>query len=445
MKLVTLSQKSLLFVRPVLFRPWFYLALGIHAGLLWLPLPSDSEQAEIPPEEEVIKITQLAASPDTESDTEGDTAIPQAGEGEATTKSSIPQANPLPPFTPPQTNPYTPFTVPTPEFDEDITFSPQTLPSPSPTPQPTPSPSPSPSPTPQPENTPTPSPSPSPTNIPENPPPSGNTPEDETTTSGGSTHDGSSSGLLGTRGDTGDNSGTSGTTAQPDDFFALFPRYPNAQQGSGGVLRNEFEIAAYLYNTSDAIESVIAGLDSELQDTPFTWEETLEDGNFKVYQVTNTETSETKYLHLLSQNEKTVLYLEEDDYTLAQLSEAEVRKMENRESLSVITGAAIGNGLLLELADVHTLTNSYFERFQNSENVYQPGDEIGSKFEFAEKIQQALKASFPNVEMAEMGEHEGGLTYKVVNEGSYTYLMFVQGNDGQSVMIVTPNNPLANT
>ena len=450
MKLVTLSRKSLSFVRPVLFRPWFYLALGIHAGLLWLPLPSDSEQAEIPPEEEVIKITQLAASPDAESDTEGNTkATP---EEETATQPSIPQANPLPPFTPPRSNPYTPFTVPTPEFDEDITFSPQTLPSPTPTPTPTPqpentptpSPSPSPSPISQPENTPTPSPSPSPspTNIPENSPPSNNTPENEITPPGGLTHDG---GLLGSLGNTGQDSGTSGTTAQPDDFFALFPRYPNAQQGSGGVLRNQFETAAYIYNTSDNLDLVISGLDSELQNTPFTWQKTLEDGNFKVYQVTNTETSETKYLHLVSQNEKTILYLEENDYTLAQLSEAEVRNMADRESVGVITGAAIGNGLLLELADVHTLTNSYFERFQNSENVYQPGNEIASKFEFADKIQQALRASFPDVEMTEMGEYEGAITYKVVDEGSYTYLMFVQGNEGQSVMIITPNNPLANT
>lgn len=440
MKLVTLSRKSLSFVRPVLFRPWFYLALGIHAGLLWLPLSNDSEQAEIPPEEEVIKVTQLAASPDTESDTEGNTAIPQAGKGETTTQSSIPKTNPLPPFTPPRSNLYTPFTVTPPEVDEDIAFSPQPTPSPTPTP-------------PQEDK---PKPSPSPTNTPENPPPSSNTQDDETTTSGGGTHD---SNLLETRGNNGEDSGTSGTT-KPDDFFALFPRYPNAEKGSGGVLRNQFETAAYLYNTSDAIESVIAGLDSELQNTPFRWQKTLEDGNFKVYQVTNTETSETKYLHLLSQNEKTVLYLEENDYTLAQLSEAEVKKMEDFQTWTIVNAAnAFGdeklNGWKLKSTDANTLANSGFERFQNSSNhnIFQPEDTVESNFGFAEKIKQALaEPEFrndpeTNLEMIAIGEYQGGLTYKVVNvnKGSYTYLMFVEGNDGQSVMIITPDNPLGNT
>lgn len=422
MKLVTLSRKSLSFVRPVLFRPWFYLALGIHAGLLWLPLSNDSEQAEIPLEEEVIKVTQLAASPDTESDTEGNTAIPQAGKGETTTQSSIPKTNSLPPFTPPRSNLYTPFTVTPPEVDEDIAFSPQPTPSPTPTP-------------PQ-ENKP--KPSPSPTNTPENPPPSSNTQDDETTTSGGGTHD---SNLLGTRGNNGEDSGTSGTT-KPDDFFTLFPRYPNAQQGSGGVLRNQFETAAYLYNTSDAIESVIAGLDSELQNTPFRWQKTLEDGNFKVYQVTNTETSETKYLHLLSQNEKTVLYLEENDYTLAQLSEAEVKKMEDVE-FSFIIAAADLDKVGSDIITNHPRANQFQDR--NNFAFFKSKQVVNNPSDFAEQIKQATNTILPAFQFISLNNSDGGLTYKVVNEGSYTYLMFVEGNDGQSVMIVSPNNPLGNT
>jgi hypothetical protein len=433
MKLVTLSRKSLLFVRPVLFRPWFYLALGIHAGLLWLPLPSDSEQAEIPPEEEVIKITQLAASPDEESDTEGNTKATSAGE--IATQSSLPKANPLPPFTPPRTNPYTPFTVTTPEFDREIAFSPQ------------PTLTPSPRPTPQPENTPTPSPSPSPspspTNTPENAPPSDNTPEDKTTSPGGSTHNSSNSGLLGTRGNTGDNSGESGTTAQPDDFFALFPRYPNAQQGSGEVLRNEFETAAYLYNTPDSLDRVIAQFDNDLlQNTPFRWQKTLEDGNFKVYQVTNTETSETKYLHLLSQNEKTVLYLEENDYTLAQLSEAEVEKMGDVE-FSFIIAAADLDKVRSDIIANHPRAT----QFQDRDNFafYKSKQVVNNPSTFAEQIKQATNTILPASQFIPLNDSDGSLTYKVVNEGSYTYLMFVQGDDGQSVMIISPTNPLANT
>ncbi|MFP4299664.1 MAG: hypothetical protein ACLFT0_17745, partial [Spirulinaceae cyanobacterium] len=298
-----------------------------------------------------------------------------------------------------------------------------------------------PTPTPQPESTPTPSPSPSPspTNIPENPPPSSDTPEDETTPPGGSTHD---SGLLGNLGNTGQDSGTSGTTAQPDDFFALFPRYPNAEQGSGGVLRNEFETAAYLYNTSDNIDRVIAGLDSELQNTPFTWEETLEDGNFKVYQVTNTETSETKYLHLLSQNEKTVLYLEENDYTLAQLSEAEVKKMEDVE-FSFIIAAADLDKVRSDIIANHPRAN----QFQDRENFafYKSKQEVANPSVFAEQIKQATSSILPESQFITLNDSDNSLTYKVVNEGSYTYLMFVQGNDGQSVMIISPINPFANT
>jgi hypothetical protein len=408
MKPLVISQKCLTWARPLVLQPWFYLAMGLHAVLLWLPLSPVPKQAETPPQEDAIKVTQLAPSGGSNAKKETDLAI------EATPIAPKPQPsanlNRLPTFAQPRTKPYNPFTVEPQASNPEIAVKP--LPSPSPTPKPE-------------EEAP-------PANSP-------TSPENESTAPVSPNHEND------TAGDTQKDSGTAGSTHQPSDFFAQFPRYPNAQQGSGGILRPGFETAAYLYNTNEPLDRVIEVFDSELfKNTPFRWQKTLEDGDFKVYQVTNTETSETKYLHLLSQHDKTVLYLEENAYTLAQLSEAEIREMDDLGFSEIMVAAAM-NGLSLDKVNSDIAAN--FPTFQSQENFvfYKPEKEVGDRVNFAEQIKQSVITSYPNYEFTQMGEYEGGLTYKVVSEGSYAYLIFVQGNNGQNVMIFTPSNPFANS
>ncbi|MEC4802850.1 MAG: hypothetical protein SAJ12_11355 [Jaaginema sp. PMC 1079.18] len=414
MNLVVLSRKSAILLRPFFFQPWFYLALGVHAGLLWLPLAPDSKLAETPPEEDTIQVTQLPSSSDSDLSSEGNNSETE------TPSSALPKLQPLPPYTAPPSSPQKPSKARSEDVEVGMSVT-------------TPTPAPSPSPTPQSENQPTPSSTP---------------PKDNSTPAAHSTHDsnpfGENSG--GQRGSRGDNTGNSGSTTEISDFFALFPRYSNAQAGSGGILRSEFENAAYLYNTSDNISGVVAYFDSELPNTSFTWEQTFEDGNFKVYKVTNTETSETKYLHLFSQDEKTVLYLEENNYTLAQLSEAEVRVVVDTVLTNIMTTAYINEIMLAEINDRNPVDSRNLF-LGNAEEVkfYTTLTEIGSLSSFAEKIEQSVTETNPNFEFIKIGESQAGITYKFLEDNSFTYFTFVQGDDGQSVMIISPVNPFANT
>ncbi|NER49088.1 MAG: hypothetical protein F6J92_20815 [Symploca sp. SIO1A3] len=114
-------------------------------------------------------------------------------------------------------------------------------------------------------------------------------------------------------------------------FFEEFPRYPDAAQGSAGVLRPEFEDAAYLFNTEDDWQAVTAKFEQELlpnDDFARPQEVTDADG-FKVYKVSTATGDETKYLHLIAKDGKVAIYLESEEYDLSQLKELKIE--DNKE------------------------------------------------------------------------------------------------------------------
>ena len=115
-------------------------------------------------------------------------------------------------------------------------------------------------------------------------------------------------------------------------FFATFPRYPGAEKGSGGVLRPDFDNATYIFHTENNLESVASKFEKELLPTEnFTRPKLIRDeANFKTYEVSNSTGSETNYLYLIFKDEKTAIYLEKENYTLAQLIDKQTEERKNQ-------------------------------------------------------------------------------------------------------------------
>ena len=115
-------------------------------------------------------------------------------------------------------------------------------------------------------------------------------------------------------------------------FFATFPRYPGAEKGSGGVLRPAFDDATYIFHTEDNLESVASKFEKELLPTEnFTRPKLIRnEANFKTYEVSNSTGTETNYLYLISKNDKTAIYLEKQNYTLAQLINEQIEERKNQ-------------------------------------------------------------------------------------------------------------------
>lgn len=115
-------------------------------------------------------------------------------------------------------------------------------------------------------------------------------------------------------------------------FFATFPRYPGAEKGSGGVLRPEFDDATYIFHTEDNLASVASKFEKELLPTEnFTRPKPISDeANFKTYEVSNSTGSETNYLYLIFKDNKTAIYLEKENYTLAQLIKEQTEERKNQ-------------------------------------------------------------------------------------------------------------------
>ncbi|HEY9833000.1 MAG TPA: hypothetical protein V6D26_20780 [Stenomitos sp.] len=115
-------------------------------------------------------------------------------------------------------------------------------------------------------------------------------------------------------------------------FFATFPRYPGAEKGSGGVLRPDFENATYIFHTDNNLENVAAKFEKELLPTEnFTRPKLIHnEDDFKTYEVSNSTGTETNYLHLIFKYNKTAIYLEKQNYTLAQLINEQTEERKNQ-------------------------------------------------------------------------------------------------------------------
>jgi hypothetical protein len=362
-------------VRMILMRPWFYLAVTLHAIALMLPthLQRDVKTSQ-PPEEDVVKITQL----------------PVPG---AKTKNATAPAPPTRTRSPQQTLRSTPRRESPVRLAAERSFAPS-LDSES-----------------QPR---------------ENSQPTSGSPEKSPSsrqTSQSSTRD-----------------STSDSTPPPDDFFENFPRYPNAQQGSSGVLRPEFE-QGYVFNTSDSLDTVIAKFESELlPPSPFRWENRASESNFRVYQVLRSSDRESKFLHFIVENNTTVLYLESNQYSLEELKNAKTEPMDFFEAASVI-------GLLGD--EIKKDTSNRVEKLQNR-NAFEgkdfdffipKTDNFSSPENMAASLEKTLTKQDPDYKFAKISDYGGGLLYKITTANSHIYLTFVSTPERELLIAYSQEDP----
>ncbi|MBE9126606.1 MULTISPECIES: hypothetical protein [unclassified Coleofasciculus] len=217
-------------------------------------------------------------------------------------------------------------------------------------------------------------------------------------------------------------------------FFATFPRYPRAEKGSGGVLRSEFDEATYIWHTADNLETVAENFENELLPTKnFDSPKRIKgEPNFRVYEVSS-HTDETNYLHLISKDEITAIYLESEEYSLEQLMEADT------EDRSVMAGLSIAIEMvkneyrlkdfeendLNRLVEKDNFKGKNFEfKFARKTTAEQPA----SPTELASSLNKQLKGlGFES--LSEEGNYGGGTIYKVKQSEFEIYLIFAPAHD----------------
>ncbi|NES22217.1 MAG: hypothetical protein F6K41_25670 [Symploca sp. SIO3E6] len=317
----------------MLFRPMLLISLGLHAVVLMSPTLPNWRKVEPLKKEEAIKVTKLppAVEPSPE-------ASPQLSP-QPTTQSSSQRSQPtsersqptsprtttnIPQSTSPQatTNipqPTVPRTYPKPIYQQPIYQQPtyQTPTYQTPTYQQQPY-SPEPKKVVKEVNQPEQNSNQQEPQVPENQTPENQTPENQSPENQSPENQTPSPTT---------NNQTQNPPADPSiEFFEKFPRYPDAAQGSGGVLRPGFEEAAYLFNTEDDWQAVAAKFEKELlpNDDFASPQEVTDTDDFKVYKVSTATGDETKYLHLIANDGKVAIYLESDKYSLNQLMELKI-------------------------------------------------------------------------------------------------------------------------
>ncbi len=107
----------------------------------------------------------------------------------------------------------------------------------------------------------------------------------------------------------------------PGTFFRDFPYYLGSLMTSGGILQPKFNDSKYIYHTSDSLKDVAEHFEKQLKDKGFTLEATTNEDNFKVYKVSRDNTSQ--FLHLVSQDEKTAIFLDSESQSLDELKNQE--------------------------------------------------------------------------------------------------------------------------
>ncbi|MCA1993297.1 MAG: hypothetical protein LDL41_14845 [Coleofasciculus sp. S288] len=248
-----------------------------------------------------------------------------------------------------------------------------------------------------------------------------------------------------------------GLAEKIEDFFSIFPRYPGAKKRSGGVLRTDFDDATYLFHTEDTLETVASKFEKELlPNEKFTRPERIRDEtNFKVYRVSSKSTGETKYLHLIFKDGKTAIYLESDNYSLAQLIEARTEDSGYTLFTGYIFTAINSVKLQYNLKDfdpendINNLVATEQFRGKNfalnnarkttAANPISVDNLVSSLKEQLQKLSE-LRAKPLSLEVQE-GGYEGTPLYKVTDGQYDSYLIFAPTKDNQTVIILARDDP----
>jgi hypothetical protein len=369
-------QSKIGFPINLLIRPWFYLAVGLHAALLMLPTQWEFKKSQLPKEEDVVKITRIRGSDAKDASQSSAPPFP----------SSTPTPQPPPRSSQRQEVPARLTAARSPELRLNAESQER-------------------------ERSET-------SSEPENDrPSSGTSPKKQT---------------------------TSEPTNPPDDFFENFPKYPNVRKGSGGVLRPEFE-NGYVFNTGDSLETVVAKFERELlPPSPFRWENRTNESNFRVYQVFRSSDDESKFLHLIFEENKTVLYLESQLYSLEDLKNAKTEPMNDLKTAEILL-VFLKSGNLLDKNEDAINQIVHPELFDRSGFTFyvpqtQPID-FSSVDNFIAALEKNLKKEDTTYEMRKVSDYQEGMLYKLTQENSHIYLIFVPTKEQKTVIVMSPNDP----
>ncbi len=392
-------------------RPMLLISLGLHGLLLAIPMPS--EQKAQPPkkekEPEKVKITQLPTKPPSprlsprSSPRPTPRLTPQVRQAPRPIPTPIRRpSSVIPPVSPQTRSIPRPQPQPTPLLSPSP--SPRVTPSPSPTPEQAPSPRLSPSPTPEQSPSPTLSPSPSPEQSPSP------TPEQS----------------------------PESTVQNP---FADFPFPNNTQLGSLGLLSGETDNAAR--NTTDGLDQVVSFYNTELPTRKFNSQPINEATDFKVFRVSK-EGAEPQFLHLISQQGKTVIVLASQEIKdLSALKSAETRSAEEIAFDSAIEPlkksedfGAVDQPILDKLPDPAKFADTNKFRAIVATTMFKP---MSPEQLFSEVQNQLIQAGFTQI--SQEASYGGGATYKVTQGNFTTYLYFVANADNKTIFLVSKDSP----
>ena len=241
------------------------------------------------------------------------------------------------------------------------------------------------------------------------------------------------------------------TPPQTVNFFEQFPRYPGAEKGSGSVLRSQFDEAAYIFHTAHSLSDVALYFEKELHKNPnFKDAKPLtNESNFKLYEISNATGSETKYLHLIAKDGITAIYLESENYTMAQLIDAKTEDREYQTFLATLFGAI---DLLKKQYKIQNFNpdkdlDTLAEKDKFKDNKFDlknarktTAESPVSPSELRTTLNQYLKL-FQLDSLSDQGNYGGGTLYKLKSGKYESYLVFAPTKDNQTVIILSNDNP----
>lgn len=234
------------------------------------------------------------------------------------------------------------------------------------------------------------------------------------------------------------------TTNNP---FADFPIYSGAQHGSGAVLKSDYDTAGYVYYVAGEMGQVAPNFEQQVKAKGFTLSPLPGDSVFKVYQVSKGNTP-PQFLHLISQDGKTVMLLAPSQYTLEALKNDSIQNPVETTLETIfqqvdqeISTAAIDPNNHKDIPDLA----------EAAKFVDRDGNPDVNKFNFrakttpksialqdlASKLEAQMRSN--GLEPVKVGNYGGGSVYKVSKSGttSILYLILAPADSNKRTYIIT--------
>ncbi len=406
----------------MLFRPMLMMSLVLHGAVLMLPIPSDLDKPKPPKKQEQVKITQLPRTRSSPKLSPQSSSKPNPQPSPQPSQSTRSNEATPPDFLPELTTQFSP------QLSESTRLNELTLPESSLKPNPQPSPQPSES-TPAEPNQQSANPIISQANPKQNPSSQPKPEESDSSRAKPAPEESDSSNFKSS--ESPPSNPAPNTETNPDDtkakdpledFLNNFPFPDNANVGSLGVLSKDADESAR--NVKQPLEGVIKYYGKEL---PVRKYSTLtspmeDDAALKVYQVY--KGSAYQYLHLISKEEDTIIFLSQTKLSRTDLANLEVETAQQRElkdilreTISVASKKELPSDIKSKLGDGKYIILGIFP----GENPKQIGDD------FINALRKKEYQVFPF----------GKELYYGVKKDTFTgYIQLIPSSDGTGTAII---------